>query len=95
MEITRTALAKMVDHTLLKTDATHAQISALVAEARDPGAFSICVSPSMLPITFCRASDSWSVTISIPDCSATLRSSSSGASCERPGSPLTRIRSPR
>ena len=51
MEITRTALAKMVDHTLLKTDATHAQISALVAEARDLGAFSICVSPSMLPIT--------------------------------------------
>ena len=52
MEITRTALAKMVDHTLLKTDATHAQISALVAEARDLGAFSICVSPSMLPLAW-------------------------------------------
>lgn len=51
MEITRTALAKMVDHTLLKTDATRAQVAALLAEARDLGTFSICVSPSMLPIT--------------------------------------------
>ena len=31
--ITRSALAQMVDHTLLKTDATRAQVSALVAEA--------------------------------------------------------------
>lgn len=51
MEITRSALAQMVDHTLLKTDATRAQVSALVAEARELGAFSVCVSPSMLPIT--------------------------------------------
>lgn len=51
MEITRNALARMVDHTLLKTDATHAQISALIAEARELGTWSVCVSPSMLPIT--------------------------------------------
>ena len=51
MEITRSALAQMVDHTLLKTDATRAQVSALVAEARELGVFSVCVSPSMLPIT--------------------------------------------
>lgn len=51
MEITRSALAQMVDHTLLKTEATHAQISELVAEARELGTYSVCVSPSMLPIT--------------------------------------------
>lgn len=51
MDITRDALARMVDHTLLKTDATAAQVSALLQEARELGAYSICVSPSMLPIT--------------------------------------------
>ena len=51
MQITRSALAQMIDHTLLKTDSTRAQVAALVAEARELGAFSVCVSPSMLPIT--------------------------------------------
>ncbi|MDO5093881.1 MAG: deoxyribose-phosphate aldolase [Propionibacteriaceae bacterium] len=51
MDIPREALARMVDHTLLKTDATPAQVSALVAEARELGTFSVCVSPSMLPLT--------------------------------------------
>lgn len=51
MEITRSALGQLVDHTLLKTDATRAQVSALVAEARELGAYSVCVSPSSLPIT--------------------------------------------
>lgn len=51
MDTTREALARMIDHTLLKTDATSAQVSELVAEARELGAYSICVSPSMLPIT--------------------------------------------
>ncbi|GAA4898321.1 deoxyribose-phosphate aldolase [Tessaracoccus lubricantis] len=51
MQITRSALAQMIDHTLLKTDATRAQVAALVAEARQLGTFSVCVSPSMLPIT--------------------------------------------
>lgn len=50
MEISREALAKMVDHTLLKSDATPAQVSQLVAEAKELGAYSICVSPSMLPL---------------------------------------------
>lgn len=51
MEITRDAVAHIIDHTLLKTDATPAQVSALVAEAKELGTFSVCVSPSMLPLT--------------------------------------------
>lgn len=51
MEITRTALAQLIDHTLLKPEATRAQVSALIAEARELGTFSVCVSPSMLPLT--------------------------------------------
>ena len=50
MSITRDELAKLIDHTLLKTDATHAQVAALVDEAKDLGTFSVCVSPSMLPL---------------------------------------------
>ena len=48
---TRRDIARMIDHTLLRTDATPAQVSALVAEARELGVFSVCVSPSMLPLT--------------------------------------------
>ena len=50
MSITRDELAKLIDHTLLKTDATHSQVAALVDEAKDLGTFSVCVSPSMLPL---------------------------------------------
>ncbi len=50
MEISREALARMVDHTLLKTDATQAQVSQLIAEAKELGAYSVCISPSMLPL---------------------------------------------
>jgi len=46
----RAAVARMVDHTLLKPEATPADVAALVAEARDLGVYSVCVSPSMLPI---------------------------------------------
>ena len=41
----REALAQTIDHTLLKPEATDAQVAALVAEAAELGAFSICVSP--------------------------------------------------
>ncbi|RRD50730.1 deoxyribose-phosphate aldolase [Arachnia propionica] len=51
MDISRDDLAHLIDHTLLRTDATPAEVSALVAEARELGTFSVCVSPSMLPIT--------------------------------------------
>lgn len=43
-------LAQMVDHTLLKPEATHADVAALAREAEALGAYSICVSPSMLPV---------------------------------------------
>lgn len=44
-------LARLIDHTLLKTDATQEDVNALVAEARELGTYSVCVSPNMLPIT--------------------------------------------
>jgi deoxyribose-phosphate aldolase len=48
---TRAEVATYVDHTLLKTDATPAQVSALLAEAKELGTYSICVSPNMIPLT--------------------------------------------
>ena len=47
---TRTELAKMVDHTLLKPEATPDDVAALCAEANDLGVFSVCISPSFLPL---------------------------------------------
>lgn len=46
----RAALARTVDHTLLKPEATAEQVAALVAEAAELGAFSVCVSASRLPL---------------------------------------------
>lgn len=46
----RSAVAQMVDHTLLKPEATAADVAAFVAEARALGVWSVCVSPSMLPV---------------------------------------------
>jgi deoxyribose-phosphate aldolase len=43
-------LAQMIDHTLLRPDATPAEVAALVDEALEVGAYSVCVSPSMLPL---------------------------------------------
>ena len=48
----RTELARLVDHTLLSPTATAADVEALAAEAADLGTYSICVSPSMLPLSF-------------------------------------------
>jgi deoxyribose-phosphate aldolase len=44
------SLAGLIDHTLLKPEATRADVDALVAEAVALGTFSVCVSPSMLPV---------------------------------------------
>ncbi|ORA84401.1 deoxyribose-phosphate aldolase [Mycobacterium malmoense] len=47
---TRAQLAALVDHTLLKPEATHADVAALVAEAAELGVYAVCVSPSMVPV---------------------------------------------
>jgi deoxyribose-phosphate aldolase len=46
---TREQLAALVDHTLLKPEATDADVAALVAEAAELGVYAVCVSPSMVP----------------------------------------------
>lgn len=50
MAWTRASLARTVDHTLLKPEATGAQVAALCQEATELGTFSVCVSPSRLPL---------------------------------------------
>ncbi|MGV0042864.1 deoxyribose-phosphate aldolase [Mycobacterium colombiense] len=47
---TRAQLAAFVDHTLLKPEATDADVAALVAEAATLGVYAVCVSPSMVPV---------------------------------------------
>lgn len=49
-DLSRAAVAAVIDHTLLKPEATRADVEAAVAEAADLGVFAVCVSPSMLPI---------------------------------------------
>lgn len=43
-------MAAFVDHTLLKPEATDADVAALVAEAGELGVYAVCVSPSMVPV---------------------------------------------
>lgn len=43
-------IARIIDHTLLKPEATRADVEALIAEAAELGTYSVCVSPSMLPL---------------------------------------------
>ena len=47
---TRARIARLIDHTLLKPEATTAQVDALIAEAADLNTYSVCVSPSLLPL---------------------------------------------
>ncbi len=47
---TRAQLAALVDHTLLKPEATDADVIALVAEAAELGVYAVCVSPSLVPV---------------------------------------------
>lgn len=44
-KLTQSALAAMIDHTLLKADATRAEIDRLCAEAKQYGFASVCVNP--------------------------------------------------
>lgn len=43
-------MAAFVDHTLLKPEATEADVAALVAKAAELGVYAVCVSPSMVPV---------------------------------------------
>lgn len=47
---TATAVARTIDHTLLKPEATGADVEALCREAARLGVFAVCVSPTMVPI---------------------------------------------
>ena len=47
---TRAQIARLIDHTILKPETTAAQVDALIAEAAALGAYSVCVSPSLLPL---------------------------------------------
>jgi deoxyribose-phosphate aldolase len=46
---TRAQVAALVDHTLLKPEATAADVAAVAAEAAELGVYAVCVSPSMVP----------------------------------------------
>ncbi|MBY6413681.1 deoxyribose-phosphate aldolase [Rhodococcus sp. BP-252] len=50
MSVTRASLARMIDHTLLKPEATPDDVAALVTEGLELGVLAVCVSPSMLPV---------------------------------------------
>jgi deoxyribose-phosphate aldolase len=49
-DMNRAELAQMIDHTLLKPEATEAQVKELVAEGQRLGVWAVCVSPSMIPL---------------------------------------------
>ncbi|WLP89345.1 deoxyribose-phosphate aldolase [Gordonia sp. NB41Y] len=49
-DLRRSDVAALVDHTLLKPEATRADAEATVAEAAELGVYAVCLSPSMLPI---------------------------------------------
>jgi len=48
--LTRDRLVRMVDHTLLKPEATDADVAALCADAVRLGVAAVCVSPARLPL---------------------------------------------
>ena len=52
MTLSPRELAQLVDHTLLAPTASIADVAELAREAAELGTYSICVSPSMLPLPF-------------------------------------------
>jgi deoxyribose-phosphate aldolase len=50
MTLDRSVVARMIDHTLLRPEATVADVEALCAEALNLGVFAVCVSPNMVPV---------------------------------------------
>lgn len=57
----RTELARLVDHTLLKSEATIAEVIALCEEANELKTFSVCVSPSFVVTALANTSPSVAV----------------------------------
>ena len=57
----RAALARLVDHTLLKPEATAADVARLCAEAAELNTCAVCISPSMLPLPAAALPDSVAV----------------------------------
>ncbi|WP_314104030.1 deoxyribose-phosphate aldolase [uncultured Frigoribacterium sp.] len=55
--LTSADAARLIDHTLLKPEATRADVDALIAEAVELGTYSVCVSPSMLPLVLPEGAD--------------------------------------
>lgn len=47
---TRAQVAALIDHTLLKPEATADDVAALVSEATELGVLAVCVSPPMVPV---------------------------------------------
>ena len=47
----RADVAQLIDHTLLKPESTRADVERLLDEAVELGTYSVCVSPSMLPLS--------------------------------------------
>jgi deoxyribose-phosphate aldolase len=48
--LTRDELAQYVDHTLLKPESTPEDVQRLIAEGAELGAFSVCISPNLVPV---------------------------------------------
>ena len=46
----KSEVAHLIDHTILKPEATHADVARIVEEGARFGTYSVCVSPSMLPL---------------------------------------------
>ena len=46
----RDEVAALVDHTLLKPEATQRDVTALVAQAAELGVYAVCISPSMVAV---------------------------------------------
>lgn len=46
----KSEVAQMIDHTLLKPEASGADVAKIVKEGAELGTYSVCVSPSMLPL---------------------------------------------
>ncbi len=51
MNLDRDTVARMIDHTLLRPEATAIDVEHLCLEATELGVAAVCVSPSMLPLT--------------------------------------------